>query len=78
MTVNDAAIATLAAAEASWRPELGDEAVAGPFLGRPEDWRRCSEVWIEPDLDDDEAAFEIASRLADYVNALQPLLAEYT
>lgn len=77
MAVNDAAIETLASAEASWRPELGDEAVAGPFLGRPEDWRRCSEVWIEPDLDDDEVAFEIASRLADYVNALQPLLAEY-
>lgn len=74
MAVNDAAIATIVTAEQRWRPDLGDEAVAGPFLGRPEDWRRCSEVWIEPDLDDEEVAFEVASRLADYVNALQPLL----
>lgn len=74
VAVNDSAIATLVSAEGSWRPDLGDEAEAGPFLGRPDDWRRCSETWIEPDLDDEEIAFEIASRLADYVNALQPLL----
>ncbi|WP_436795862.1 hypothetical protein [Actinospongicola halichondriae] len=73
-SVNDAALDRLLAAERRWRDELGDEAEAGPFLGRPDDWRRCSETWIEPDLDDDEAAFEIASRLADYVNVLDPIV----
>ncbi len=72
--VNDGAIERLVAAEPRWRDDLGDEPDAGPFLGRPDDWRRCSETWIEPDLDDQEVAFEIASRLADYVNVLQPIL----
>lgn len=76
MAVNDAAMTSLASAEITWRPELGDEVVAGPFLGRPEDWRRCSELWVDPDLDDEEVAFEIASRLADYINVLHPLLAD--
>lgn len=74
VSMNDRAIDALTANEKTWRAELGDAAEAGPFLGRPDDWRRCSETWLEPDLDDDEVAFEIASRLADYVNALQPLL----
>jgi len=74
VSVNDQAIAALTASEETWRAELGDATEAGPFLGRPDDWRRCSETWLEPDLEDDEVAFEIASRLADYVNALQPLL----
>ncbi len=74
MAVNDAAVAALTAAEPRWRPELGEVAETGPFLGRPDDWRRCSETWIEPDLDNEEIAFEVASRLADYVNALQPFL----
>ena len=73
--VNDAAVESIVGAESAWRADLGEQAVAGPFLGRPEDWRRCSEIWIEPDLDDEEIAFEIASRLADYVNALEPVLA---
>lgn len=77
--INDAAVAAIAASEGTWRIELGDEAVVGPFLGRPDDWRRCSETWNDPDLDapdvdEAEMAFEIASRLADYVNALQPIL----
>ncbi len=72
--VNADALARIAAAESTWRSELGDEAETGPFLGRPDDWRRCSETWLEPDLDDEEVAFEIATRLADYVNALEPLL----
>ena len=64
----------IGAGERTWRAELGDEPAAGPFLGRPEDWRRVSETWIEPDLDDPELAFELASRLADYVAQLQPLV----
>lgn len=72
--VNDDALERLRAHENQWRGDLGDETEAAPFLGRPDDWRRCSETWIEPDLDDEEVAFEIASRLADYVNALQPIL----
>ncbi len=71
---NDRVLAAIAAGEDGWRPELGEAAVAGPFLGRPDDWRRCSETWIEPDLDDPDLAFEIAARLADYTAALQPLV----
>ena len=74
VAVNDRALAAITDAETRWRAELGEAAETGPFLGRPDDWRRCSETWVEPDLDDEEIAFEIASRLADYVNALQPLL----
>lgn len=72
--VNEGALAAIAADEPRWRTELGDEPEAGPFLGRPDDWRRVSETWIEPDLDDPELAFELASRLADYVALLQPLI----
>lgn len=71
---NDAALADIGRAESTWRRELGDEPQIGPFLDRPEDWRRVSETWVEPDLDDPELAFELASRLADYVTQLQPLL----
>lgn len=74
VAVNDAALAAITDAEPAWRADLGPEAVAGAFLGRPDDWRRCSETWIEPDLDDEELAFELASRLADYVTALHRLL----
>lgn len=73
-SINDAAVERLTASEGRWRDELGDEALAGPFLGRSDDWRRCSETWIEPDLDDVEIAFEIACRLADYVTALDPIV----
>lgn len=60
-------------AESAWRPLLGDEAVAGPFLGAPR-WRRVSDVWFDVDEDDEELAIEIGSRLADYVEAFEPLL----
>jgi len=56
----------------SWRRSLGKEAVAGPFLGM-NGWRRISEVWEPPDPDDPEAPIEIAARLADYVDAIEPL-----
>lgn len=72
---NDAVMARLRAGEADWREVLGDEATAGPFLGRPEDWRRISETWADPDLGDPELAFELAARLTDYITALEPLRA---
>ena len=58
--------------EREWRPELGDEAVAGEFFGS-DVWRRISEVWEPPDPDEVDAAIEIAARLADYVIALEPV-----
>ena len=44
------------------------EPVAGP-----EDWRRVSETWIDPDLGDPELGMEIGARLTDYICALEPL-----
>ena len=71
--VNDATLATLAAVERRWRPGLGAEAEAGGFLGQ-QDWRRVSEVWLDPDPEDPEVAFELAARLADYITCLTPHL----
>jgi hypothetical protein len=68
---NEAVLERLGAAEGRWRPALGEDAVAGAFIG-PSSWRRISEVWLDPDLDDADAAFEIGVRLADYMRALEP------
>jgi hypothetical protein len=70
---NDAAMAPLLAARTKWTRTLGAAAVAGPFLGRPEDWRRVSETWADPDLGDPDLAFDVATRLVDYIAALEPL-----
>jgi hypothetical protein len=70
---NDDVLANLMRREVRWRKVVGDEAVAGPFLGRPDVWRRVSETWPDPDLDDTELAFAIAARLTDYVTAIEPL-----
>ena len=70
---NDAIIARLAAAEGRWRGIVGREAVTGPFLGRPDSWRRISETWADPDLGDPGLAFELGARLTDYITALEPL-----
>lgn len=56
----------------TWRAALGEEAEAGAFLGADE-WRRVSEVWEPPDPDDPEAPIEVAARLADYVDAIEPV-----
>lgn len=69
---NEAALARLGPHRATWRKALGDDAVEGPFLGM-ETWRRISEVWPPPDPDDPEQTIEIAARLADYVDAIEPL-----
>ena len=71
---NDAALALLLAEERRWRKVLGAEAVVGPFLGRPEDWRRVSETWADPDLGDPELPLELSTLLVDYVVACEPLL----
>ncbi len=69
---NDEVIARLVSSEKRWRKVLGADAVVGPFLGRPDDWRRVSETWPDPDLSDPELAVEVALRLADYITALTP------
>jgi hypothetical protein len=69
---NDDVLRRLLAVEEVWRPELGDEAVAGEFLGRA-GWRRISEVWPVPDSDAIDEAIDTAARLADYVTVLEPL-----
>jgi hypothetical protein len=72
---NDAALAVLEAAEAEWRPELGDGVELGPFLGRPRPWRRASEVWDDTAGFEDGVAVEAAERLAQYVELFEPIRA---
>jgi hypothetical protein len=71
---NAATLARLEAVEKNWRRTLGDEAVAGPFLGHARGWVRLSETWPDPDLGDPELPFELAVRLTDYLVALHPHL----
>ena len=70
---NQAVIELLRAKEKSWRRALGKEAEVGVFLGN-DHWGRLSETWIESDFEDPNLAFELASRLADYIHTIQPLL----
>lgn len=70
---NDRVVAALVGAEHRWRRRLGREAESGPFLGRADVWRRISETWPDPDLSEPALGFEIGSRLADYVLALEPV-----
>ncbi len=73
MTKNEQVLARLMSGEKQWRPLLGQEAEAGEFFGA-QNWRRLSDVWLDPELTEDDAAFEVGARLADYVNALQDLV----
>ena len=70
---NDAALERLAKRAKSWRKVVGDDAVAGPFLGRADRWRRVSETWPDPDLGDEMLVIELATRLTDYITALEPV-----
>lgn len=70
---NDAVLAVLTAAGQRWRSVLGDEPVAGAFLGARDDWCRLSETWPDPDLDDEELGPALAARLTDYIEALEPI-----
>ncbi len=69
---NDEVLQRLLAVEPVWRPELGEDAVAGDFIGRA-GWRRISEVWPIPDSEVIDEAIDAAARLADYVIALEYL-----
>jgi len=69
---NDAVVDRLVGREREWRRVIGREAVVGEFLGRRE-WRRISETWADPDLDDPGLAFEVGARLTDYISAIEPL-----
>jgi hypothetical protein len=71
---NEATLARLDKRARAWRKVLGDDAVAGPFLGRADRWRRVSETWPDPDLGDDGLVMEIALRLVEYMTALEPAL----
>ena len=59
--------------EKRWRKTLGQEAVAGEFIGDRHGWQRVSETWPDPDLGDPDLAMELAARLTDYISVLEPL-----
>jgi hypothetical protein len=71
---NDATLERLCTAERRWRKVVGPDAEVGPFLGRADVWRRVSETWPDPDLDEDELVMQIAIRLTEYMSALEPAL----
>lgn len=72
--VNEAVLARLLEQETHWRKELGDDVVAGAFVGAGPrvPWRRVSEVWDGVDVDGPETAIEAAERLSGYIGALEP------
>jgi len=70
--LNEAVLAQLADRESAWRKHIGPEATADEFLGS-DVWRRVSEVWLEPEVDDPEMSLEIAGRLVDYVASIEPV-----
>jgi hypothetical protein len=70
---NEAAMVPLLRREKTWRRQLGAEVITGPFLGNHEHWLRLSETWADPDLSDPDLAIEVATRLTDYITALEPL-----
>jgi hypothetical protein len=70
---NAAVLERLVGRERAWRKVLGRDSVAGPFLGRDQ-WRRLSETWPDPDLSDEDLCMDVALRVTDYMNALEPVL----
>ena len=70
---NDAVIAHLLANEKRWRKVVGNEAQVGDFLGRADRWRRVSETWPDPHHSDGGLVIELATRLTDYITALEPV-----
>jgi hypothetical protein len=69
---NTAVLDALVSVESKWRSKLGKDAEAGGFIGR-RGWIRVSECWDLPNFDSIDTAIEIAARLADYINAIEPL-----
>ncbi|MDH3753483.1 MAG: hypothetical protein OEU32_06375 [Acidimicrobiia bacterium] len=55
-----------------FRADLGDEPESGEFLGA-QNWRRISEIWDTADSEDPDTAMDIAGRLADYIEVIEPL-----
>jgi len=72
---NERALAHLVAQDKLWRKVLGPDAVAGSFIDDRHGWQRVSETWPDPDLGDPELPLELATRLTDYITALEPLRA---
>lgn len=70
---NQKALDQVLKAKKSFAKVLGKSPEAGEFLGNS-DWRRLSEVWMDVDPDEPELAFEVASRLVDYIESVQPNL----
>jgi hypothetical protein len=70
---NEEVVRRLREQEGRWRKALGDRPELGGFLGGAEHWRRLSETWPDPDLSEPEIAFEVATRLFDFVTTLEPL-----
>lgn len=73
--LNSEVLARLSSSERTWRKVLGPEPTPGPFIDDRHGWRRLSETWPDPDLDDPDLAIELATRLTDYVLTLEPLRA---
>jgi hypothetical protein len=71
--LNERALADLLGGEKTWRKVLGSAAVAGEFIDDRHGWRRLSEAWPDPDLGDPDLPLELATRLTDYITALEPL-----
>ena len=71
---NEEVLARLLEQEPQWRSTLGDDVVAGEFVGAGPrvPWRRVSEVWDGVDVDGAETAIEAAERLSDYISTLEP------
>ena len=71
---NEEVLARLLEQEPQWRSTLGDDVVAGEFVGAGPrvPWRRVSEVWDGVDVDGAETAIEAAERLSGYISALEP------
>lgn len=72
---NEAALDHVASKPKVWKKALAGEVETGAFLGN-DGWRRMSEVWLDVQLADDDIAFEVASRLVDYLTVIEPIRAE--
>jgi hypothetical protein len=73
---NQAVLDELLANEQAWRRRLGRDAEAGSYVGRRSSpWRRVSELWEGEGLLEPETAIEAGERLAEYIDAFEPLRA---
>ncbi|MFL6206461.1 MAG: hypothetical protein ACJ739_14055 [Acidimicrobiales bacterium] len=70
---NERVLKELLSHEKRWRKVLGDDVVAGEFIDDRHGWQRVSETWADPDLGDADLAMDLATRLTDYITAIEPL-----